>query len=55
MAELKNKIAIVTGGARDIGRQVSLKLAEQGASVAINYYDNPGDAEETVKLITSGW
>jgi 3-oxoacyl-[acyl-carrier protein] reductase len=51
MKELKNKIAIVTGGARDIGRQVSLKLAEQGASVAVNYYDNEQDAKETVAAI----
>jgi 3-oxoacyl-[acyl-carrier protein] reductase len=53
MGDLQNKVAIVTGGARDIGRQVSLKLAEQGASVVVNYYDNAGDAEETVKTITS--
>ena len=51
MGELSNKIAIVTGGARDIGRQVSLKLAAQGASVAVNYYDNEADASETVKSI----
>lgn len=51
MIDLKDKVAIVTGGARDIGRQVSLRLAEQGASVCINYFDNPGDAEETVKII----
>lgn len=52
MAELLNKVAVVTGGARDIGRQVSLKLAEQGALVALNYYDNKGDADETVTMIT---
>jgi len=51
MGDLMNKVAIVTGGARDIGRQVSLKLAEQGAAVAVNYYDNADDAEETVKKI----
>lgn len=53
MKELANKIALVTGGARDIGRHVSLKLAAAGASVAINYYDNQADAEETVKTITA--
>lgn len=51
MSSLKNKIAIVTGGARDIGRQVSIKLAAEGARVALNYYDNQKDAEETVKTI----
>lgn len=53
MGDLQNKVAIVTGGARDIGRQVSLKLAEQGAAVVVNYYDNEGDAAETVKTITA--
>ncbi len=53
MKELANKIALVTGGARDIGRQVSLKLAAEGACVAINYFDNQADAEETVKAITA--
>lgn len=51
MIDLKGKVAVVTGGARDIGRHVSLRLAEQGASVCLNYFDNPGDAEETIKLI----
>ncbi|MBI5476177.1 MAG: glucose 1-dehydrogenase [Ignavibacteriales bacterium] len=50
---LKNKVAIVTGGARDIGRAVSIKLASLGASVALNYYDNPDDAKETVQTIQS--
>jgi len=48
---LKNKVAIVTGGARDIGRAVSVKLAKDGAKVVINYFDNPDDAEETLKMI----
>ncbi|MCF8381693.1 MAG: glucose 1-dehydrogenase [Bacteroidales bacterium] len=48
---LKGKVAIVTGGARDIGREISLKLAKSGAKVVINYFDNLQDAEETLKLI----
>ncbi|MFC2084542.1 SDR family NAD(P)-dependent oxidoreductase [Bacteroidota bacterium] len=51
MFDFSNKVAVITGGARDIGRQCSLKLAEGGASVCINYYDNPEDAEETLKMM----
>ncbi|KAB2924014.1 MAG: SDR family oxidoreductase [Bacteroidetes bacterium] len=53
MAQLKDKVAVVTGGARDIGRQVSLALAAEGAKVAINYYDNETDAKETVAMIAA--
>jgi len=51
MGKLENKVAIVTGGARDIGRASSIKLAKEGASVCINYYDNPDEAEETKSVI----
>src|SRR5215212_6599518 len=49
---LKNKIAIVTGGARDIGRAISLQLAAEGAKVVINYFGSEQGANETVKEIT---
>lgn len=49
--KLKGKVAIVTGGARDIGRAVSLKLSEEGASVVINYCNSKDDAENTKKMI----
>lgn len=48
---LKNKVAIVTGGSRDIGRAVSLQLAAEGAKVVINYLSNLANAEETLNLI----
>jgi 3-oxoacyl-[acyl-carrier protein] reductase len=51
MTDFSDKVALVTGGARDIGRAVSLRLAEGGASVAVNYFDNPADAEWTVNAI----
>lgn len=51
MTSFKGKVAVVTGGARDIGRQVSLKLAEAGAKVCINYLNNDEQANETLQLI----
>ncbi len=48
---MKGKIAIVTGGARDIGRQVSLKLAAAGAKVCINFFGNEELANETLRLV----
>lgn len=48
---MKGKIAIVTGGARDIGRQASLKLAAAGAKVCINYFENKEQADETIQMI----
>ena len=44
---LKGKVAIVTGGSRDIGREVVLKLAGEGARVAINYLNSETDAQRT--------
>lgn len=51
MSELASKVAIVTGGARDIGRATSIRLAEMGASVVVNYRSNKADAVETMRLI----
>jgi 3-oxoacyl-[acyl-carrier protein] reductase len=49
--KLQNKIAVVTGGARDLGRAISLRLATEGARVVVNYFDNEDDARETQRLI----
>jgi 3-oxoacyl-[acyl-carrier protein] reductase len=48
---LKNKVAIVTGGGRDIGRAVSVKLAAEGAKVVVNYFNSQEQADETMKQI----
>src|SRR5947207_14736261 len=49
--KLKNKVAIVTGGGRDIGKAVSMKLAAEGARVVINYFGSEEKANETVNEI----
>lgn len=49
--ELSGKVALVTGGARDIGRAVSLALADAGAAVAINYNASADKANEVVREI----
>ncbi|MDL5364633.1 glucose 1-dehydrogenase [Xanthomonas sp. NCPPB 2654] len=49
--QFKDKVAIVTGGGRDIGREVSLKLAAAGAKVCINYANDAASAEATLQQI----
>lgn len=51
MSSLKGKVAIVTGGSRDIGRAASLKLATAGAKVCVNYFGNKEMADETIRSI----
>ncbi|MNC21618.1 3-oxoacyl-[acyl-carrier-protein] reductase FabG [compost metagenome] len=48
---LQGKVAIVTGSSRGIGRSVAERLAEEGASVVINYSSSPKQAEEVVQGI----
>ena len=49
---LENKVALVTGGSRGIGRAIALKLASQGAAVAVNYRSGQSEAESVVREIT---
>ncbi|SFI33608.1 SDR family NAD(P)-dependent oxidoreductase [Jannaschia pohangensis] len=51
--KLAGKTAIVTGGGRDIGRACALKLAAEGAHVAINYFASSDGADRTVAEITA--
>ena len=51
MKLLSGKVAIVTGGARDIGKQISLKLAAAGAKVCINYHNSEVSAKELLQEI----
>lgn len=48
---LQNRVAVVTGGSRGIGRAISVALADAGADVAIFYAGNRDAASETVKMI----
>lgn len=48
---LKGKVALVTGGSRGIGKAISLKLAEAGAKVLVNYRSNREAAEETLSAV----
>ncbi|NIM99226.1 MAG: glucose 1-dehydrogenase [candidate division Zixibacteria bacterium] len=49
---LTDKVALVTGSSRGIGRTIALKLAEEGCSVVINYLSNDRAADEVVNQIT---
>jgi len=48
---LIGKSALVTGGARRIGRAIALELAAAGADVTVTYLNSRADAEETLQLI----
>jgi 3-oxoacyl-[acyl-carrier protein] reductase len=50
--DLNGKVALVTGGARDIGRAIALALAGRGASVVVNYLHSADAAKKVVAEIT---
>jgi len=52
--ESKNKIALVTGGSRGLGKDMALRLAEKGIDVIITYNTQAQDAEAVVNQVKQG-
>ena len=48
-----NKNVLVTGGARDIGKLICHKFAQEGSNVILNYFHSEAKANETIEYLTS--
>jgi len=51
---LEGQVALVTGGAKRIGRSIALRLAADGAAIAVNYATSKNEAESLVREIRAG-
>jgi 3-oxoacyl-[acyl-carrier protein] reductase len=51
MSDLKNRVALVTGGSRGIGEAIAIALAKAGAAVAVNYRERGQEAAAVVENI----
>lgn len=53
MTQFKDKVAVVTGASRGIGRGIALELAKRGATVIVNFNSSPDAANEVVEHIVN--
>jgi 3-oxoacyl-[acyl-carrier protein] reductase len=53
MATVSGTVALVTGGARRIGRAIALALAERGSDIVVHYNSGKDEATETVAALRS--
>jgi 3-oxoacyl-[acyl-carrier protein] reductase len=51
---LKDRVAVITGSSRGIGREIALTFAQEGAAVVINYINSKEAAEQATALINEG-
>ena len=49
--QLKDRVALVTGGTRDVGREIALTLAAEGATVAVHHRSSADEADAVVAEI----
>ncbi len=54
LQRLRDRVAIVTGASRGIGKAIALSLASEGANVVVNYASSSTAAEQVVAEITAG-
>lgn len=53
MKTLENKVALITGSSRGLGRAIAERYAELGAHIIINYTKNQSAADEVLNIITA--
>src|SRR5262245_41167409 len=52
---LQNKVALVTGGAKRVGKAIVMALAARGCKMVVHYHTSQTEAEETIQeLLTAG-